>query len=180
MKEVLVKQTFTTFLLLMISVIANAQTYTSSNVYYFVPVGFTAQDVGEVVTEPNHASPHALGAYIIVDTGNGQIRTSLGPNNKRLSRDQIINGYNRSVRGQSGFLTYSYDSSLSNYKRNVYKRVVSSSMWGPGTIYYIAISKDWSSYVEWEEGRENRRVEYNRINIVDAIPEAPNHDFLYE
>lgn len=163
----------------MISVIASAQTYTSSNVYYFVPIGFTAQDIGEVVTEPNQ-SPHGLGAYIIVDTGNGQIRKSLGPNNKRLSRDQLINSYNKSVRGQSGSLTYSFESSLSNYKRNVYKRVVSSSMWGPGTIYYIAISKDWSSYIEWEEGRENRRVEYNRINISDAIPEAPNHDFLYE
>lgn len=171
---------FITCFLLIFSAIANAQTYTSSNVYYFMPVGFTAQDIGEVATEPNQTSPHALGAYIIVDVGNGKIRKSLGPNNKRLSRDQIINNYNRSVRGQSGSFTYSYDSSLSNYKRNVYKRTVSSSMWGPGTVYYIAISNDWSSYVEWEEGKEGRRVEYHRINVEDAIPQAPNRDFLYE
>lgn len=156
-----------------------AQSYTSSNVHYYMPIGFSASDVGETILLPNHASVSSTGAFIVVDLGN-RIRTALGPNNKRMSREQTINYLNAAVKGSKGALEFVYDSSMSTSKRKVYKRVVSSSMFGPGLTEYIALSPDFKSYIRWEKGREDRRVEYSEIDITETIPSAPNNDFLYE
>lgn len=153
-----------------------AQSYTSDNVYYYLPEGYSPEEIGESTILPYHKYRQPLDVNVLVDNGNS-IQTSLAQIRKGMTREQVIKNLNNSARGYAS-LTYYYDASLSTSKRNVYKRVVESSMFGPKTIYYIALSHNRESFIEWEERHEDKRVTYCRIDIRQAIPSTPNRDFL--
>ena len=54
-----------------------------------------------------------------------------------------------------------------------------------GNIFYVAFSKDKSSFIKWKEKKDNYdgqiydRKDYSRIPKEDLLPKAVNYDFLH-
>ena len=111
---------------------------------------------------------------------------------------------------KDGVDMYEYVPSMSTSQREVYKRVIKSAIYKAGCYscrfypslgysvgcgrhgyeeiqtYYVAFSKDKSSFIEWhvdadDVDKEIREKEaYTRIPKQDLMPKAVNYDFLNE
>lgn len=79
---------------------------------------------------------------------------------------------------------YYYDSEKSTSARDVYKRHIKGSSFGPEQDEFIAISKDKSSIIEWQEdtytSKISPKIYYSQIPKEDLLPKAANYDFLNE
>ena len=165
--------------------IAQSFTMDSSNVHFFLPVGFSPSDIGRSVHHPN-GSNTILAALYVVEM-NGKIKVGLcpnggvNPNNTNRDVNAIKSVYERALKGTGSY--FEYDNSMSTSKREVYKRYVAPSMFGPAKNFYKALSPDFSSLIEWDSSSPDRRVEYYEVTYQDLLPNSsnvPNYDFLYE
>ena len=113
--------------------------------------------------------------------------------------------------GQNSVTMYEYDSRRSTSAREVYKREDFSEIWSPNCgqciansriqtwgpcscgrhgkelegCYYVAFSKDKSSFIKWYEKKDNYdgsiedRKDFSRVSKEDLLPKAVNDDFLH-
>ena len=114
--------------------------------------------------------------------------------------------------GKDGATMYKYDYSMSTSQRVVYKRVEKRAIYDGGCLgchrfttfgiwvefgcgrhgyedgdsYYVAFSKDKSSFIYWFEAKGDidktprDKTTYTRVSKEDLLPKAANYDFLNE
>ncbi len=112
--------------------------------------------------------------------------------------------------GKNGVVMYEYDYSMSTSQRVVYKHVKKVSIYNSncaggcryyygiggvgcgnhgykdGDTYYVAFSKDKSSFIYWREAKNDTdktprdKTTYTRVPKEDLLPKAANYDFLNE
>ena len=153
-----------------LSIGIKAQSYDDSNVYYYVPVGYSVEDVRNTW----------LAVTVIIERGNNIYYSSAGnwADAIKRNRDKCISSLNSGIRNAVSIGSYNSGVSTSKYK--VYSKSFPSSMWGSGYTRYNAISKDYKEYIKWDDrsGADNRK-RYYEIDINELLPKSvENYDFL--
>ena len=161
-----------------ISIGINAQKYNDSNVHYYLPIGYSVEDVGN--TRHPYSSASMLYVTVIVERGNSIYSFCTGNfvSSIKNNRDKYISSINRGIR--NAYSCGSYNSRLSTSKYDVYSKSIPSSMWGSGYTRYNAISKDYKEYIEWNDNRgADKRNRYYEVDVNDLLPKSvENYDFL--
>lgn len=86
---------------------------------------------------------------------------------------------------------WKYNASLSStYNKEIYFQHWNASppsvfnpQYIPERDYYLAFTKDLSSFIRWEEHKDGSIIGkeyYTRISKEDILPKSANHDFLYD
>ena len=107
-----------------------AQSYDDSNVHYYLPVGYSVEDVGK--TRHPYSTASMLYVTVIIERGNNIYCSNTGnwTSTIKRNRDKCISSINSGIRYASNI--GSYNSRLSTSKYEVYSKSVPSSMWGSG------------------------------------------------
>lgn len=143
---------------------ASAQTYKSANVYFYCKSG-QSYGVGKQCW------------FLIIDDGN--VYDSTVTTSCIMSRDEAINKVNTAIRNcRYGRNVYSYNSSLSTSKYDVYSRKEQGSIGITAGTYHIAIASDKSHMLRWRQGRENDRGTYTFFDSEEIIPKPIDNSFL--
>lgn len=166
------------FIFMFLSMGIKAQRYDDSNVHYYLPVGYSVEDVGN--TRHPYGSASMLYVTVIIERGNSIYYSSTGNwiSSIKRNRDRCINSINQGIR--NSFSIGSYNSSQSTSKYDVYSKSVPSSFWGSGYTRYNAISKDYKEYITWDDrSGADKRERYYEIDINELLPKSvENYDFL--
>ena len=160
-----------------VSLVGYSQDYNSSNVHYYIPVGYSIEDIG--VAQHPYASASILDIKVIIIRGNSIYSTLVGRYASSIlrNRQKYIDAIERNIRSLS-LHKYDYDSNLSTSKFKVYTRNVPASMWGPGMTDHYAVQRDFKQLIYWEDGYEDKKQLYYEIDIEDVLPQDVNLDFL--
>ncbi len=169
---------FVLFIFVFLSIGLNAQKYNDSNVHYYLPVGYSVEDIGKI-SHP-YSSASMLYVTVIIERGNKIYSTTTGNlvSSITRNREKYITSIERCLRSAS--LRGSYNSSLSTSKYEVYSENIPSSMFGSGFTRYSAISKDYKEFIQWDDkyGIDNRQ-RYYEFDIETLLPKsAESYDFL--
>jgi hypothetical protein len=166
--------------------VAKAQIYSSENCFYSKEGSSSVQ-------------------YVVKFEGNRVWLKSVSHSTVRSNLAKSNNFYESEVwtDGKNSVKMYEYDSYRSTSVREVYKRTEKYTsyynmwnMWVPNpvpggtskttvTYYYVAFSKDKSSFISWLErennydGKTENMNNYTRVPKEDLLPKAVNDDFLY-
>lgn len=143
--------------------------------------------------------------YVVKFQGNRAWLKSVSHSTVRSNLAKSRNFYENEkwTDGQNSVTMYEYDSRRSTSVREVYKRTESNTsyyniwnMWVPYPVpggsskttvwnYYVAFSKDKSTFIKWTEPGDNydgtiqNREDYSRVSKENLLPKAVNDDFLY-
>lgn len=141
-----------------------AQTYSSSNVYFFCKAG----------------QPYGIGKqawFLIIE--DGKVYDSTVTTYSSLSRSEAINKVNKAIKNcRYGGNVYSYNSTLSTSKYDVYSKVEQGSIGITAGTYHIAIASDKSHILRWRQGHENERGTYLFFDAEEIIPKPIDNSFL--
>lgn len=152
-----------TFLTLFCCLGANAQTYDSSNVYFYCKNG--QYGVGKQVW------------FFIID--GDKVYDSTVTTNSLMSRNEAIDKVNKAIRncryGEDG---YSYNPSLSTSKYKVYSKVEKGGIGRYAGTFNIAVALDKSHILRWRKGYENERNTYQIFDPEEIIPKPIDNSFL--
>lgn len=166
------------FIFMFLSIGIKAQSYDDSNVHYYLPVGYSVEDVGN--TRHPYSTASMLYVTVIIERGNNIYCSNTGNWSFEIkrNRDKCISSINSGIRNASNI--GSYNSRLSTSKYEVYSKSVPSSMWGSGYTRYNAISKDYKEYITWDDSSgADKRKRYYEIDINELLPKSvENYDFL--
>lgn len=167
---------------------AKAQIYSSEDCFYSKEGSSSV----EYVVKFEYAQDRAW----LKNVSHSTVRTNLAKSDDFYENEVWTDGKN-SVK------MYEYDSNRSTSVREVYKRTEKYTsyyniwnMWVPNpvpggtskttvTYYYVAFSKDKSSFISWLErennydGKTENMKNYTRVPKEDLLPKAVNDDFLH-
>ena len=161
-----------------LSIGIKAQSYDDSNVHYYLPVGYSVEDVGN--TRHPYSTASMLYVTVIIERGNNIYYSSAGnwADAIKRNRDKCISSLNSGIRNAVSIDSYNSGVSTSKYK--VYSKTFPSSMWGSECTYSYAISKDYKEYIKWDDrSGADKRERYYEIDINELLPKSvENYDFL--
>lgn len=155
-----------------ISIGINAQNYNDSNVHYYMPVGYSPEDIGKVYAPVTPIIERGSSIYSFYLSG-------IWSSEAKHDRDRCIRGINKNIRTSSISLG-SYNSKVSTSKYDVYSESYPSDMFGSGFTRYHAISKDHKELIRWDDrDGADKRKRYYEVDINDILPKSvESYDFL--
>ncbi len=166
---------FVLFILIFLSIGIKAQKYNDNNVHYYLPVGYSVEDVNKTSFQSG-----LLYVTIIIERGNSIYSATTGNLISAIARnrEKYITSIERTLRNAS--LRGSYNSKLSTSKYEVYSKNIPSSMFGSGFTSHDAISKDYKELIHWDDKYgADKRMRYYEIDIETLLPKsAESYDFL--
>ena len=126
-----------------LSIGIKAQSYDDSNVHYYLPVGYSVEDVGN--TRHPYSTASMLYVTVIIERGNNIYYSSTGNwvDAIKRNRDKCISSINSGIRNASNI--GSYNSGLSTSKYEVYSKVFLQVCGGVDTLVimqYLRIIKN--------------------------------------
>ena len=162
---------------IMVYLVGYSLDYNSSNFHYFIPVGYSIEDIG--VAQDPYSSASILDIQVIIVRGNCIYSAGVGHyvSSIQRNRQKYIDAVEREIRSLS-LHRYDYDSNLSTSKFRVYTQNVPASMWGPGMTDHYAVQRDFKQLIYWQDGYEDKKKLYYEIDIEDVLPQDVNLDFL--
>lgn len=158
------------FIFMFLSIGIKAQSYDDSNVHYYLPVGFSVENIYKneppscIVIRGNSLDFYDLGDY--------------GITQHLHNRKRFIEGIERKFQYHTA--THFYDKKLSTYKYDVYTyNYGGNAFWGSGPYTsHIAVKKNKEELIKWKEGEENKKRYYFKISAEDFLPSDKTLDFL--
>ena len=126
-----------------LSIGIKAQSYDDSNVHYYLPVGYSVEDVGN--TRHPYSTASMLYVTVIIERGNNIYCSNTGNWSFAIKRDRdkCISSINSGIRNASNI--GSYNSGLSTSKYEVYSKVFLQVCGGVDTLVimqYLRIIKN--------------------------------------
>ena len=131
------------FIFMFLSIGIKAQSYDDSNVHYYLPVGYSVEDVGN--TRHPYSTASMLYVTVIIERGNNIYCSNTGnwSFDIKRNRDKCISSINSGIRNASNI--GSYNSGLSTSKYEVYSKVFLQVCGGVDTLVimqYLRIIKN--------------------------------------